>query len=112
MPHTWCLNTICLYCVQDKDRAEWKEKQLSSNTDSITLIDLNFGADYQLEVTAINANGSSLPVTFNFTIAEKPGNPLVISNINDNLHISILNERSLSTSLPSSFSLFSQCEVA
>ncbi|XP_051920662.1 neural cell adhesion molecule 1 isoform X1 [Hippocampus zosterae] len=57
---------------EDKDRAEWKKKQLSSNTDSITLIDLNFGADYQLEVAAINANGSSLPVKFNFTIAEKP----------------------------------------
>ncbi|XP_077433022.1 neural cell adhesion molecule 1 [Vanacampus margaritifer] len=57
---------------EDKDGAEWKKKQLSSNTDSVNLIDLNFGSHYQLEVTAVNANGSSLPVTFNFTIAEKP----------------------------------------
>nr|XP_057909450.1 neural cell adhesion molecule 1 [Doryrhamphus excisus] len=57
---------------QDKDGAEWKEKQLSSNTDSVTLKDLTFGSDYQLEVLAINMNGSSIPAVFNFTIAEQP----------------------------------------
>ncbi|KAF6716189.1 Neural cell adhesion molecule 1 [Oryzias melastigma] len=31
-----------------------------------------FGSDYQLEITAVNANGSSMPATFNFTIAERP----------------------------------------
>ncbi|XP_057689188.1 neural cell adhesion molecule 1 [Corythoichthys intestinalis] len=57
---------------EDKDSAKWKEKQLSSSTDSVTLIDLTFGSDYQLEVIAVNANGTSLPAKFNFTIAEKP----------------------------------------
>ncbi|XP_061633722.1 neural cell adhesion molecule 1 [Phyllopteryx taeniolatus] len=57
---------------EDRDGALWKEKKLSSNTDSITLVDLTFSSDYQLEVIAVNANGSSLPATFNFTIAEKP----------------------------------------
>ncbi|XP_061802840.1 neural cell adhesion molecule 1 [Nerophis lumbriciformis] len=57
---------------QGKDGTEWTEKQLSSNTDSVTLKDLTSGSDYQLEVIAVNTNGSSLPATFNFTIAEQP----------------------------------------
>ncbi|XP_077577948.1 neural cell adhesion molecule 1 [Stigmatopora nigra] len=57
---------------EDKDSAKWKEKQLSSSTDSINLIDLTYGSDYLLEVIAVNSNGTSLPATFNFTIAEKP----------------------------------------
>lgn len=58
---------------QDKDGAEWKEMQLSPDSDSISLQDLSFGSDYQIEVTAVNANGSSLPSRFNFTIGEQPG---------------------------------------
>lgn len=58
---------------QDKEGTEWKEMQLSSNADSVSLQDLSFGSDYQLEVTAVNANGSSLPAMFNFTIADPPG---------------------------------------
>ncbi|XP_068999390.1 neural cell adhesion molecule 1 [Embiotoca jacksoni] len=50
---------------------QWKEMQLPPTVDSVSLKDLSFGSDYQLEVTAINANGSSIPATFNFTIAEK-----------------------------------------
>lgn len=62
-----------LMLFQDKDGAEWKEKQLSPDSDSISLQDLSFGSDYQIEVTAVNANGSSLPSQFNFTIGEQPG---------------------------------------
>ncbi|GAA6224424.1 neural cell adhesion molecule 1-like isoform X2 [Lates japonicus] len=57
---------------QDTEGAEWIEMQLSSDAASISLKDLSFGSDYQLEVTAVNANGSSIPATFNFTIAEQP----------------------------------------
>ncbi|XP_076593616.1 neural cell adhesion molecule 1 [Chaetodon auriga] len=57
---------------QDKEGTEWKEMELPSNTDSISLQDLPFGSDYQLEVTAVNANGTSVPATFNFTIGEQP----------------------------------------
>ncbi|XP_035020725.2 neural cell adhesion molecule 1 isoform X1 [Hippoglossus stenolepis] len=57
---------------QDKEGAEWKEMQLPSTTDTVSLKDLSFGSDYQLEVTAVNTNGSSIPATLNFTIAEKP----------------------------------------
>ncbi|XP_026148793.1 neural cell adhesion molecule 1 [Mastacembelus armatus] len=57
---------------QDKQETEWKEMQLPSRADSVVLKNLAFGSDYQLEVTAINANGSSMPSKFNFTIAEQP----------------------------------------
>uniref|UniRef100_A0A8P4K5D0 Neural cell adhesion molecule 3 n=1 Tax=Dicentrarchus labrax TaxID=13489 RepID=A0A8P4K5D0_DICLA len=58
---------------QDKEGAEWKEMQLPPDADSISLKDLSFDSNYQLEVTSVNTNGSSLPATFNFTIAEQPG---------------------------------------
>ncbi|KAL3060604.1 hypothetical protein OYC64_015039 [Pagothenia borchgrevinki] len=57
---------------KDKEDTEWKEKQLLPGADSVTLRDLSYGSDYELEVTAVNANGSSLPALFNFTIAEQP----------------------------------------
>ncbi|XP_072317320.1 neural cell adhesion molecule 1 [Eucyclogobius newberryi] len=57
---------------QDTEAAEWKEIQLSKNADSVFLQNLSFGSDYDLEVMAVNANGSSLPSRFNFTIAERP----------------------------------------
>lgn len=58
---------------QDKEGAERKETKLPPDAESIFLEDLSFGSDYLLEVTAINANGSSLPSRFNFTIGEQPG---------------------------------------
>ncbi|XP_055083890.1 neural cell adhesion molecule 1 [Periophthalmus magnuspinnatus] len=57
---------------QDTEAAEWKEVQLSKDADSVILQNLSFGSDYDLEVMAINANGSSIPACFNFTIAERP----------------------------------------
>ncbi|KAM9852400.1 neural cell adhesion molecule 1 isoform 2-T2 [Aulostomus maculatus] len=57
---------------QSKEGAEWKKKQLSPSTDTVVLSELSYGSEYQLEVTAVNINGSSLPATFNFTIADQP----------------------------------------
>lgn len=57
---------------QDKEGAEWKEKQLSSDADVVRLSELSFGTDYQLEVMAVNVNGSSVPATLNFTVPQKP----------------------------------------
>ncbi|XP_058503997.1 neural cell adhesion molecule 1 [Solea solea] len=57
---------------QDKEGAEWKEMKLSSEANTVSLEDLSFGSDYQMEVMAVNANGSSIPAKMNFTIAEKP----------------------------------------
>nr|XP_019946657.1 PREDICTED: neural cell adhesion molecule 1-like isoform X1 [Paralichthys olivaceus] len=64
---------------QDKEGAEWKELQLPSNADTISLKDLSFGSDYRLQVTAVNANGSSIPATLKFTIAEKPSSSLTMT---------------------------------
>lgn len=58
---------------QDKEGAEWKELRLLPDVDAVSLQGLSFGSDYQLEVTAVNANGSSSPATFNFTVAMLPG---------------------------------------
>uniref|UniRef100_H3DP36 Neural cell adhesion molecule 3 n=1 Tax=Tetraodon nigroviridis TaxID=99883 RepID=H3DP36_TETNG len=57
---------------EDKDGAEWKEMELSPSADSISLQDLSFGSDYEVEVKAVNFNGSSIPATFNFTIGQQP----------------------------------------
>ncbi|XP_071381708.1 neural cell adhesion molecule 1 isoform X6 [Centroberyx affinis] len=63
---------------EDKEGGEWKEKQLQSDVSSVFLSELSFGSDYQLEVIAVNANGSSSPAMLNFTIPQsvkvtKPG---------------------------------------
>lgn len=58
---------------QDREGAEWKEMELPPDSESISLQGLSFGSDYQIEITAVNANGSSLPSHFNFTIGEQPG---------------------------------------
>ncbi|KAM9309741.1 neural cell adhesion molecule 1 [Pholidichthys leucotaenia] len=56
---------------QDREGTEWKEMQLPPDGDTVSLKDLAYGSDYQLEVTAVNANGSSLPAAFNFTTEAK-----------------------------------------
>ncbi|XP_034553796.1 neural cell adhesion molecule 1 [Notolabrus celidotus] len=57
---------------QVKEGSEWKDMQLSSDAESVSLRDLSFSSNYHLEVIAINANGSSIPTTFNFTIGPQP----------------------------------------
>lgn len=57
---------------QDKEGTEWKEMQLPSNADSVSLQDLSYGSDYQLQVLSVNPNGSSIPAMFNFSIADQP----------------------------------------
>ena len=74
--YTYCflqLTLLLSLLIQDAKESEWKEMQLPSEADSINLKDLAFGSGYQLEIMAVNANGSSMPATFNFTIAELPG---------------------------------------
>uniref|UniRef100_A0AAV2MBF0 Uncharacterized protein n=1 Tax=Knipowitschia caucasica TaxID=637954 RepID=A0AAV2MBF0_KNICA len=66
------LLNISVRYKQDSESAEWKETQLPRNANSVFLQNLSFGSDYDLEVMAINANGSSIPARFNFTIAEPP----------------------------------------
>ncbi|XP_011603697.2 neural cell adhesion molecule 1 [Takifugu rubripes] len=66
------LQNFYLRYRKDEDDAKWKEMQLSPTSDSISLQDLAFGSRYEVEVTAVNTNGSSVPGTFNFTIGEEP----------------------------------------
>ncbi|XP_014879595.1 neural cell adhesion molecule 1-like isoform X1 [Poecilia latipinna] len=57
---------------QDTEESERKTLRLPSDANTVSLKDLSFGSDYHLEVRAVNANGSSIPAMFNFTIAEQP----------------------------------------
>ncbi|XP_037642150.1 neural cell adhesion molecule 1 isoform X2 [Sebastes umbrosus] len=57
---------------QEKEGTEWKDMQLPSGAEAVSLLDLSYGSDYSLEVAAVNANGSSVSAKFNFTIAEQP----------------------------------------
>uniref|UniRef100_A0A1A8S3Z0 Neural cell adhesion molecule 3 n=2 Tax=Nothobranchius TaxID=28779 RepID=A0A1A8S3Z0_9TELE len=66
---------------QDTEQSMWKEDELSSDADSVTLKELAFGSDYQLEISAVNANGSSIPATYNFTIAEQPVNRMTKGSV-------------------------------
>ncbi|XP_040022318.2 neural cell adhesion molecule 1 isoform X1 [Gasterosteus aculeatus] len=66
---------------QDKEGTEWKEMQLPSNADSVSLQELSYGSDYKLEVVSVNRNGSSIPATFNFTIADQPVSSMTKGNV-------------------------------
>ncbi|KAM8871325.1 neural cell adhesion molecule 1 isoform 2-T2 [Spinachia spinachia] len=66
---------------QDKEGTEWKEMQLPSNTDSVSLQELSYGSDYKLEVSSVNHNGSSIPAMFNFTIADQPVSRMSKGNV-------------------------------
>ncbi|KAJ8005355.1 hypothetical protein DPEC_G00145760 [Dallia pectoralis] len=63
---------IIHYVVQYKNmmEEEWRMKKLPSNSTSIHLHDLLYNSDYQLEVQAVNFNGSSGTVEFNFKVPQ------------------------------------------
>lgn len=75
-----------LHPSQKKEAAEWKEEQLSKNADSVFLQNLSFGSEYELEVMAVNTNGSSTSARFNFTIAERP----CMSSLIHRLHLHVI----------------------
>lgn len=80
-PSSVLSSSLCM-CFQDEEGSEWKEMQLSPSADSVSLRDLSFRSGYEVKLTAINANGSSIPATFNFTIGEQPGmHPLPTLNM-------------------------------
>ncbi|KAG7266642.1 hypothetical protein CRUP_032320, partial [Coryphaenoides rupestris] len=56
---------------QENEGAEWKEKNLPVAA-SVQLSDLSFGADYRVEVMAVNANGSSSPASLKVTVPPQP----------------------------------------
>ncbi|MFT7800686.1 neural cell adhesion molecule 1-like isoform X2 [Arapaima gigas] len=59
--------------------SDWREKRLPSDASGILLADLRYNASYLVEVSAVNAKGSSHPALYSFTtpvkITAKPARP-------------------------------------
>ncbi|XP_010883381.2 neural cell adhesion molecule 1 isoform X1 [Esox lucius] len=49
---------------------DWRMKKLPSNLTTINLHDLQYNSEYQMEVQAVNLNGSSSPVKLNFKVPQ------------------------------------------
>ncbi|KAG9335413.1 hypothetical protein JZ751_004735 [Albula glossodonta] len=54
----------------DVDGEDWKQMQVPSNATGIELSGLHYNSSYQMEVTAVNLNGSSSPTPFRFSVPE------------------------------------------
>ncbi|KAG7469011.1 hypothetical protein MATL_G00124300 [Megalops atlanticus] len=52
----------------DKDGKDWQDMQLLSNATAVQLSNLQHSTSYQLQVMAVNANGTSRPALLNFTM--------------------------------------------
>nr|XP_055067116.1 neural cell adhesion molecule 1 isoform X1 [Misgurnus anguillicaudatus] len=63
------LHYVVRYRV-NKENEEWTENQIPGNESEIYLDNLQYNADYQMEVFAVNHNGSSSPANVNFTIPQ------------------------------------------
>ncbi|KAI4893836.1 hypothetical protein NFI96_020825, partial [Prochilodus magdalenae] len=59
----------------DKEGENWKEKEIAANMTMIQLQNLQYNSDYQMEVFALNINGSSFPAALNFTIPQAVNKP-------------------------------------
>nr|XP_017207042.1 neural cell adhesion molecule 1-like isoform X1 [Danio rerio] len=58
-----------------KEKEEWTENTIPGNSSRIQLNDLQYNADYHLEVYAVNHNGSSSPAKVNFTVPQPISQP-------------------------------------
>ncbi|KAK0148453.1 Neural cell adhesion molecule 1 [Merluccius polli] len=56
---------------QEKLGATWKEETRSASDASITVSDLLFGADYHMEIMAVNAHGTSSPINLRFSVPQQ-----------------------------------------
>ncbi|XP_051575183.1 neural cell adhesion molecule 2-like isoform X2 [Myxocyprinus asiaticus] len=61
----------------NKENEEWKEKEMPGNSSRIHLSGLQYNSDYQMEVIAINHNGSSSMAKVNFTVPQAVYQPSV-----------------------------------
>ncbi|XP_036414025.1 neural cell adhesion molecule 1-like isoform X2 [Colossoma macropomum] len=59
----------------NKEGENWIEKQMPANSTKIQLQNLQYNSDYQMEVSAFNINGSSIPAKLNFTIPQVEKEP-------------------------------------
>ncbi|XP_059424414.1 neural cell adhesion molecule 1-like isoform X2 [Carassius carassius] len=68
------LNYIVRY-KGNKENEEWTEKEIPGNSSEIQLNNLQYDADYQMEVYAVNQNGLSSTAKMNFTIPQPVTQP-------------------------------------
>uniref|UniRef100_A0A8C1QW15 Neural cell adhesion molecule 3 n=1 Tax=Cyprinus carpio TaxID=7962 RepID=A0A8C1QW15_CYPCA len=59
----------------NKENEEWTEKEFPGNSSKIQLNNLQYDADYQMEVYAVNHNGSSSSAKINFTVPQPVSQP-------------------------------------
>ncbi|XP_026139283.1 neural cell adhesion molecule 1-like isoform X1 [Carassius auratus] len=59
----------------NKENEEWIEKEIPGNSSEIQLNNLQYDADYQMEVNAVNQNGSSSTAKMNFTVPQPVSQP-------------------------------------
>uniref|UniRef100_A0A8C1DFN5 Neural cell adhesion molecule 3 n=1 Tax=Cyprinus carpio carpio TaxID=630221 RepID=A0A8C1DFN5_CYPCA len=59
----------------NKENEEWTEKEFPGNSSKIQLNNLQYDADYQMEVYAVNNNGSSSSAKINFTVPQPVSQP-------------------------------------
>ncbi|XP_026083386.1 neural cell adhesion molecule 1-like isoform X2 [Carassius auratus] len=69
---------ILRYIVRYKEnheKEEWTKKEIPGNSTKIHLKNLQYNANYQMEVSAVNHNGSSRTSTVNFTVPQPVSQP-------------------------------------
>ncbi|XP_073703359.1 neural cell adhesion molecule 1 isoform X2 [Garra rufa] len=59
----------------NKENEEWTQKEIPGNSSQIQLNDLQYNANYQMEVYAVNHNGSSDVAKINFTVPQPVSQP-------------------------------------
>ncbi|KAB5532960.1 hypothetical protein PHYPO_G00126080 [Pangasianodon hypophthalmus] len=61
---------VVRYQMQNKEGEPWREKIIDANSSSIHLQNLEYGSDYQAEITTVNINGFSKPAKIYFSIPQ------------------------------------------
>ncbi|XP_050987669.1 neural cell adhesion molecule 1 isoform X3 [Labeo rohita] len=60
-----------------KENEEWTKKEIPGNSTQIKLNNLQYNANYQMEVYAVNRNGSSSTAKVNFTVPQPVSQPAI-----------------------------------
>ncbi|XP_051721043.1 neural cell adhesion molecule 1-like isoform X2 [Ctenopharyngodon idella] len=61
----------------NQENDEWAENKFPGNSSRIQLNGLQYNAEYQMEVYAVNRNGSSSPAKINFTVPQPVSQPML-----------------------------------
>ncbi|XP_016095744.1 neural cell adhesion molecule 1-B [Sinocyclocheilus grahami] len=60
---------------ENNENEEWTEKEIPGNSSKIQLNNLQYNANYQMEVYAVNHNGTSSTAKINFTVPQPVSQP-------------------------------------